>query len=123
MRRQRVVHVGDADDLRQQRHLVPAQALRIPAAVEPLVVAPDDRPHGAQRLERRAQRIADIGMLLHQLEFGGRERARLQQHRIGNADLADVVQIAAAMQRLQIFVAERRAPCRAPPHGCASRSQ
>ena len=44
----------------------PRKPCRIPAAVEPLVVTPDDRPHRAQRLQRRAQRVADLGMSLHQ---------------------------------------------------------
>src|SRR5436190_23970243 len=60
MRRQRIVDVTDADDLREQRHLVASKSLRISAAVEPLVMAPDDRAHAPQRLQRRAERVANI---------------------------------------------------------------
>src|SRR5436190_12723617 len=54
MRGQRIEDVADADDLRQQRDFVAAKPLRIAAAIETLMMAPDDRPHAAQRLQRRA---------------------------------------------------------------------
>ena len=67
--RQRVEYVDDADDLREQRHLVSAQPVRISAAVEALVMAAHDRPHAPQRLQRRTQRVADLRMPPHHLEF------------------------------------------------------
>ena len=85
-------------------------------------MAANDGPDIAQRLERRAKRIADIGMLLHQLEFDGRERALLQEHRIGNADLPDVVKIAATVQRLQVCLTDAERLPRATAW-CARRSQ
>ena len=39
LRGQRVVDVDDADNLREQRHLVSPQTVRIAAAIQPLVVA------------------------------------------------------------------------------------
>ena len=53
LRRQRVEHVDDADDLRQQRHFGVAQAVRIAAAVESLVMMADDRPDVVERSETR----------------------------------------------------------------------
>ena len=42
-------------------------------------------------------------MLLHQLELVARERRRLEQQGVGDADLADVVQVAAAIERREIL--------------------
>ena len=109
-RRQRVVDVDDPDDLCEQRDVIAAQPVRVAAAVDAFVVTADDRTHPPQRLERRAQRVADVRVALHQLEFLGRERAGLEQHRVGHADLADVVEIAASMQRLEIFGGEAERP-------------
>jgi hypothetical protein len=106
LRGQRIENVDDADDLGEEWDLVAAQRVGIAAPVQPFVMAQDDRPHPAQRLERRTERIANLRMPLHQLELLGGQRARLQQDRIGHADLADVVQIPAAVQRFEIVVAE-----------------
>jgi hypothetical protein len=61
-------------------------------------------------------------VLLHDGELGGREPTRLQQDRVWNADLADVVQISAAFEHPDILVAETDVP--AERRGVrASRSQ
>ncbi len=49
-------------------------------------------------------------MPLHQLELFRRQLARLEQHGVRNADLADVVQVAAAVQRVQIVGRETQRP-------------
>ena len=51
-----------------------------------------------QRAELAAQPIADDGVLLHQLEFSWRQRRRFQQERVWNANLADVMEIPAAVE-------------------------
>src|SRR5712691_638866 len=102
MRRQCVIHIRDADNLRQKRNSITAQSLWIAAAVQALVMAPDNRPDGAQRLQRCAQRIADVRMLFHQLELCGGQGTALEEDGIGNPDLSDVVQVTAAVQRLEI---------------------
>src|SRR6185503_7103046 len=55
MRRQRVVDVRDADDLGEQRYLIPAESQRVAAAVESFVMKPNDGPDGAERLQWCAQ--------------------------------------------------------------------
>src|SRR5436309_3784692 len=67
-----------------------------------------DRAHGAQRAEPRAQCIADDRMLAHHPRLLGVERAALEQHAIGDGDLADVVQEAAALERGEIAIAKAK---------------
>ena len=106
MRRQSVIHVGDSDNLGEQRHLFPAKSQRIAAAVEAFVVEPDDGPHDAQRLQWRAQRIADVGMSLHQFEFRRGQRSLFQEHRVRDADLPNIVKKSPPIERLQILLAK-----------------
>ena len=98
------------DDLREQRDGVAAQPVGIAGAVQPLVMVTNDRPHLAQRSQLAAQPVADHGVLLHDRVLGGRQPARLQQDRVGNADLADVVEIAAAREHRDIVVAQTDVP-------------
>ena len=105
-----IVEVDRADDLREDRDFVAAQAVGIAAAVEALVVVPDDLADEPQRTQLAAQPVADHGVLLHQLELFARERRRLEQQGVRDADLADVVQVAAAIEGRDILggPAERR---------------
>ena len=83
-------------------------------------MASDDRTHGPQRLQRGAQGVADIGVPLHQLEFFGRQPARLEQHGVGHTHLAHVVQVAAPVQSLKI--GGRQPERLAKRHGLARQS-
>src|SRR5262249_2691893 len=56
---QRVVAIDDGDDPRQQRDLLPLQAVGIPRAVEALVVAADRRQHRAVADDRAQDALAD----------------------------------------------------------------
>src|SRR4030095_1458521 len=108
MRRQSVVDVGDPDNLREQGHLVAVKSQRIAAAVQTFVVKPDDGPHGAQRLQRRAQRVPDVRMPLHQLELFGGQRPSLEEDRIRDADLADIMKKPSPIERLQLLLAKTK---------------
>ena len=66
---QRIVDIGDRDDLRQQRDGRAAQPIRIAAAVQRLVVRTDDRADAIERPQRRADPIANERMRLDQLEL------------------------------------------------------
>src|SRR5205807_687039 len=76
--RDRVVSIGDSDDPSQQWDGVAGESVGIPAAVEVLVMVPDDREQGRRRLERADDLFADQRMLLHQLQLVGAERAGLE---------------------------------------------
>ena len=98
-RRQGVVAVGDREDAGRERNALSRQAAGVAAAVPALVVTPGDvEAHGQEALlGRRLHHAADgLGpdgrVLLHDLPLALVEAAGLQQDRVGDADLADVVQ-------------------------------
>ena len=66
----------------------------------------DDRTDVLERAQPRAERVADDRMFLHHARFRRVELAVLQQYVIGNANLADVVQEAAALERAEIILPE-----------------
>ena len=106
LRRERIEHVDNAHDLREQRDRVAPQSVRVAAAVKPFVVMADDRPYSPQEAQLAAEPIADHCVLLHQLVFVRRERPRLQEDRIGDADLPEVVKKAAARERRDVVLVE-----------------
>ena len=86
-----VVAVDHAHGAGDQRDLVAGQAVGVAAAVEALVVV----AHAGHQLlvEQRPHDLgADAGVLAHELPLFGGERPALEQHAVGHADLADVVQ-------------------------------
>ena len=65
------------------------------------MVMADQRQHPAQRFQRAADLFAAHRMGAHDLPLFRRQFARLEEHRIGDAYLADVVQIASHIKRQQ----------------------
>ena len=59
-------------------------------------------------------------MTLHERKLFRGERTRLQQNSVRDTNLADVVQISAAMERVQVLTAEPEGP--AQSHGMARQS-
>src|SRR5207247_7961993 len=68
------------------------EAVGIAAAVEALVVVTDRERAGGEELERRDDLGTDERVLPHQRPLCVVELAALAQHRLGHADLPDVVQ-------------------------------
>ena len=91
---ERVEDVGDRDDAPLDRDLLAGEAARVAAAVPLLVVAERDRRgHVEDRGGGAAQQaVALLGVGLDDRALLGGERAGLQQDRVGDRDLADVVQ-------------------------------
>ena len=109
---QGVEDVGQGHQPCRHRNGVPSQSGRVAAAVPLLMMVQGDlagdrhEGEGALRLftefgvgagQRLFHRLvdgvgSDHGVLFHDLEFRGCEAARLEQRRIGDSDLADVVQ-------------------------------
>ena len=56
---------------------------------------------------RRDHRVADVGVLAHLDPFFGGQLAGLEQHRVGHADLPDVVQQRAAADLVQLRALDR----------------
>ena len=91
---ERVEHVRDRHDPSLDRDRLAGEAARVAAAVPLLVVAEGDRRrHVEDRGGGAAQQpVALLGVGLHDRALLGGERAGLQQDRVGDRDLADVVQ-------------------------------
>ncbi|HEY0782783.1 MAG TPA: hypothetical protein VGE98_10030, partial [Thermoanaerobaculia bacterium] len=90
-RRHRVERVGDRDDARLERDVAVGQAVRIAAAVQPLVMAAHAGQH-ARVGERRDDLRAVDRVPLHRLGLRRIELRRLAEDAVGDDDLADVVE-------------------------------
>ena len=104
--RQRVVHVHDADDLRQQRDGVAAESVRVARAVKPFVVVAHDPAHARQRSKAAAESIADDRVLLHAVTLVGGQGGGFQEHRVGHPDLSEVVQESPVLEGGQFVTVE-----------------
>ena len=67
------------------------------------MVLAHDLANEPQRPQFTAQSIADHGVLLHQLEFICSQRRGFQQERVWNANLADVMEITAAVESRKVL--------------------
>ena len=56
------------------------------------MVVAHDRAHRREQFERLEQVVSDLGVRAHERALLGRQRRRLEQHAVGDADLAHVVQ-------------------------------
>ena len=73
--------------------VIASQSVRIAAAVDPLVVMADDRAARLRRIGPSRQRSSPMtAMAFHQVVFLPRQLSFLEQHPIGNRDLADIVE-------------------------------
>src|SRR5262245_48127083 len=66
------------------------------------MMAQNDWPHGAKRLQWRTQRVAYLWMTAHHCELFGGQLGGLQQNRIRHADFANVVKITATAQGMEV---------------------
>ena len=100
MVRDRVDGVRDGEDAGADRDLVAGEPVGIAAAVPALVMRPDDLDACVLEEVDAADHLrAEHGVRLHQPPLGLAQRARLQQDLVRHADLADVVQKEAVLQR------------------------
>src|SRR6266545_2734456 len=104
--RHRVVRVGDREDARGDRDLLAAEAARVAAAVEPLLVREHHLGGALEEVDRAEDVIADLRVALHLAPLGVVELPGLQEDRVGHADLADVVEEGAAPEIRQLALLE-----------------
>src|SRR5207245_384202 len=94
--------VADGDDPRQAWNVRAGEPIWIPGAVVPLVVVADDRQQAGARAQWRDDGLTDDRVLAHRCELVGVKWSRLEQDRVGDTDLADVVDEPAAVKRVQV---------------------
>ena len=109
-RRHHVVGVRDRDDPCGERDLVADEPVRIAAAVDPLVMSEDDLGDRAVALDAGDEPGALLGVHADDVELLLRELGVGEQDRVGEDELADVVQQRGRVDHVLLAVA--RAPAR-----------
>src|ERR1039458_1983734 len=106
--RESIEHVRRGHDPSRERDLLASKAAGVASAVPALVVGQRDAlGHDKQRATAAGQDLgADRRVRLHLLELPVTELARLEQDRVGNSDLADVVQRRGAPDQLNLLVGQ-----------------
>ncbi len=104
---QRVEHVRDRHDAPLDRDRLALQPARVAGAVPLLLVAERDRRRHVEDRGGRAahEAVALLGVRLDDRALLRRQRPRLEQDRVGDRDLADVVQrrrVAQALAELRV---------------------
>ena len=108
--RQRVERVGDEHDPRRQRDRVAGEPVRIAEPVDPLVARPRALADEGVEVELGENVVRDHRVRLHDLPLALVERGRLAQDLLGDADLPDVVEQGADLDRLELLAAEAELP-------------
>ena len=108
---ERVEDVGDGHDPPGDRDRLPGQAGRVAAAVPALVVGDRDLlRHPDERERAPGEHLrADRGVGLHVLVLVVGQLAALGEHRVGDGDLADVVQGRGELDELELRVGQPEA--------------
>src|SRR5579863_1224447 len=96
---ERVVNVDNLQDSREHRNLRGEQPIGIAGAVRVFMMMPDDRKNEPERVQRLADVLSCDGMELHNLPFGGGEVGPFLQNLVRDGNLAEIVQVAAALER------------------------
>jgi hypothetical protein len=106
---QRLGHVGDRQDAREQVEAEAGAPARVAAAVEALVVVAGDAGDGRERGHAPEDLLGQAGMGAHGVPLLGAELARLVEDQVRDGELAEVVQQAGAAQRAQRLGVEAEA--------------
>ena len=109
-----VVGVHDGHGASQRRDRLAGEAVRVAVAVVALVVV----AHGEHEVrgEERADDVgAHHGVLAHLVPLLLVQAARLEEHPVGDADLADVVQVRGLLQRREDVLLPAQLVCPASP--------
>jgi hypothetical protein len=119
--RESVEHVGHGDDPSRERDLLASKPTGVASAVPALVVGERDALRHTEHLATAAGK--DLGAYrrvgLDLLELLVSEPARLQQDRVRNPDLADVVERGGAPDQLDLLVGQAE-PEREQRTSCSS---
>src|SRR5436190_8802475 len=109
-REHRVERVRHVDDPSAERDFLPAQPVGIAGAVVAFVVVPD-RWHGVvQEAEAVDDAGALVGVALHQVPLLLGQARRLQQDRVRDRELADVVEERRVTEQVELCLREPQLP-------------
>ena len=106
--RQRVERVGDREHARGERDVLAGQPVGVAVAVPALVVVAHDELGLAEEVDVAQDLPADDRVALHQRALGLVERLGLEEDRVGDRDLADVVQQEAELDLRVVGQRQRR---------------
>ncbi len=98
---ERVINIGDLQNAGQKRNLIASKSVRVPGAIPLLVVVANDRQHRGQRFQMTANLLSTDSVTAHGHPLVLRQLAGFEKDAIRNPNFADVVQIAAAIEREQ----------------------
>ena len=104
--RHRVERVHNRDHPRAERQLIPAAIKPVLAAVVPGGGAVGDVQQIVGDAAAAEDLAANAAVTLHQQDFLAAQSPRLDEHVVGYAQLADVVQQRCDLQQLALFAAE-----------------
>ena len=105
-RQHRVERVGDVDDAGAERDLLVPEPVGVAGAVEALVVMADRRHGVAEEAEAVDDARALVGVALHQRPLLLREARRLEQDRVRDRELADVVEERRVAEQVELGLRE-----------------
>lgn len=112
---ERIIDIGNGDDACLHRDRLTAESMGISAAIEALMVMPNDRDIVEERWQLADEFMATPWMLLDSSSFGTGIPAWLVERRIRYSQLAHIVQERAAAEHPQ---PRRRQPRRATDLNC-----
>src|SRR5689334_8492440 len=79
---ERVVYIRYLQDARLQRDFSAIQTVGVSSPIHSLVMMPDDRKNGPERLQRRTNLLSGNGVLAHNLSFLRVQASRLKQNAV-----------------------------------------
>src|SRR6266581_4301229 len=115
--RQRVEGVGDEHDPSGHRNRLAIESVRIARAVDPFVTRARALADERMQVELREDVVRDQGVGLDELPLVVGELSWFAQDVLRDADLADVVQERANLDRLEFLVAKPEPACDSHSNG------
>ena len=118
LRRQSIVDVGDLEDSGEQRNVLAFEPVRISGAIPAFVMVPDDGEYRGQQRDGAADFLALHRVGAHHVPFAFGERPGLEQDRVRDRNLPDIMQIPGPLERFEILRAEAEPPAEPDAEVC-----
>src|SRR2546427_1955454 len=99
----RIPRVRDRNDPRAERYRRAAKTVRVAGSIDALVVVANDRKVVSDAPQRKADPFAFGGMLTHPRELLLVQRSGLEEDRVGDGDLAEIVQDPAFVEQVVVL--------------------